>query len=58
MFREKLVIFALDQNLDWATETLFLTSASKFLWFEVHFNQKYRFWYETEIVFVKPYAGI
>ena len=30
MSREKLVIFALDQKLDWATVTLILTSAPKF----------------------------
>ena len=41
MLGEKLVIFALDPKLDWATETLSLTSAPKFSWFEVHFNQEY-----------------
>ena len=37
--REKLVIFALDLKLDWATVTLVLTSAPKFLWFVVWFDK-------------------
>ena len=32
MLGEKLVIFALDLKLDWATVTLLVTSAPKFLW--------------------------
>ena len=39
MLREKLVIFALDLKLDWATMTLVLTSAPKFLWSVVHFDK-------------------
>ena len=39
MLREKLVIFALDPKLDWATMTLVLTSAPKFLCLVVHFNK-------------------
>ena len=39
MLREKLVIFALDLKLDWATMTLVLTSASKFLWLIAHFDR-------------------
>ena len=39
MLREKLVIFALDPKLDWATRTLVLTSAPKFLWLVVHFDK-------------------
>ena len=39
MSREKLVIFALDPKLDWATMTLDLTSAPKFLWSVVHFDK-------------------
>ena len=36
MLREKLVIFALDSKLDWATVTLVLTSGPKFLQFVAH----------------------
>ena len=39
MSREKLVIFALDPKLDWATMILVLTSAPKFLWSVVHFDK-------------------
>ena len=39
MLREKLVIFALDPKLHWATMTLVLTSAPKFLWLVAHFNK-------------------
>ena len=35
----KLATFTLDPKLDWATETLVLTSASKFLWLVVHFDE-------------------
>ena len=35
----KLVIFALVPKLDWATETLVLTSAPKFLWLVVPFDK-------------------
>ena len=35
MKREKLVIFALDLKLGWATVTLVLTSPPKFLWLVV-----------------------
>ena len=41
MLREKLVIFALDPKLDWATLTLVLASAQKFLWLVVHFDKKF-----------------
>ena len=39
MLREKLVIFALDPKLDWATMTLVLTTAPKFLWLVVCFDK-------------------
>ena len=39
MFWEKLVNFALDLNLGWATVTLVLTSAPKFLWLVVWFGK-------------------
>ena len=39
MLGENLVIFALDLKLDWATVTLVLTSAPKFLWSVVHFDK-------------------
>ena len=39
MLREILVIFALEPKLDWATMTLILTSAPKFLWLVVHFDE-------------------
>ena len=38
ILREKFVIFAFDSKLDWATETLILTSVPKFLWLVVHFD--------------------
>ena len=50
MLGEKLVIFALDSKLDWATETLILTSDPKFLWLVAHFDKHFWFQYETEIV--------
>ena len=37
MLGEKLVIFALDLKLGWATVTPVLTSAPKFLWLVVFF---------------------
>ena len=39
MLGENLVIFALDLKLDWATVTLILTSAPKFLWLVVCFDK-------------------
>ena len=39
MLGENLVIFALDLKLDWATVTLVLTSAPKFLWLVVCFDK-------------------
>ena len=39
MLREKLVIFALDPKLDWATMTFVLTSAPKYLWLVVYFDR-------------------
>ena len=39
ILREKLVIFALEPKLDWATMTLILTSAPKFLWLVVHLDE-------------------
>ena len=39
MLGEKLVIFALNPKLDWATMTLVLISAPKFLWLVVHFDK-------------------
>ena len=39
MLREKLVIFALELKLDWATMTLILTTAPKLLWSVVHFDK-------------------
>ena len=39
MWREILVIFAVDQKLDWATMTLVLMSDPKFLWLVVHFDK-------------------
>ena len=39
MLGEKLIIFALDQKLDWATVNLVLISAPKFLWLVVYFDE-------------------
>ena len=39
MLGENLVIFDLDLKLDWATVTLVLTLAPKFLWLVVCFNK-------------------
>ena len=39
MLWENLVIFALDLKLDWATVTIALTSAPKFLWLVVWFGK-------------------
>ena len=39
MLQEKLVTFSLDLKLDWATMTLILTSAPKFLWSVIHFDK-------------------
>ena len=39
MLGDKLVTFALDPKLHWATETLILTSAPKFLRLVVHFDK-------------------
>ena len=39
MLTEKLVIFAFDPKLDWATMTLVLTSASNYLWLVVNFDK-------------------
>ena len=41
MLGEKFVIFALDSKLDWATETLILTSDPKFLWLVAHFDKHF-----------------
>ena len=41
MLGAKLVIFALDLKPDWATVTLVLTSAPKFLWLVVCFDKEF-----------------
>ena len=55
---KKLAIFAFDSKLDQATETLVLTSASKFLWLALNFDRKLWFSNETEIVLENSYSGI
>ena len=51
MLREKLVIFAWGPKLEWATMTLFLTSAPKFLWLVVNFDEKCpKFYLQEKIV--------
>ena len=58
MLGAKLVFFALDLKLDWATVILVLTSAPKLLWLVVCFDKQFWFWYETDIVPENSYSGI
>ena len=52
------LIFALDQKLELAAETLVLLSGPKFMCLVVHFNKYFWFWYQTRIVPEKVYAAI